>query len=230
MYTLYTFFIHTLFCCSRADFIFVLDHTSTGSSILMSVIRTNRIQAGWDTLVPSGCDLTTSNVLMCVLACECPGRTAVSALCVSVHTVYQVSWQWKESSLCDLWLITTIGWECGTAQAADGHLVWSRRKQKSLISSVQSLNHVRLCDPMDCSTPGFPVLQQLPELTQTLVHLASDAIQPSHPLLSPSSPAFNLSQHQDLFQWVSSSYQVARILELQPQHQSFQRIFRTDFL
>ena len=59
----------------------------------MSVIRTNRIQAAWDTLVPSGCDLTTSNVLMCVLACECPGRTAVSALCVSVHTVYQVSWQ-----------------------------------------------------------------------------------------------------------------------------------------
>ena len=53
---------------------------------------------------------------------------------------------------------------------------------------------------MDCSTPGFPVLQQLPELTQTLVHLASDAIQPSHPLLSPSSPAFNLSQHQGLLQ------------------------------
>ena len=56
-----------------------------------------------------------------------------------------------------------------------------------------------LCDPMDCSMPGFPVHQQLPELTQTLVHQVRDAIQPSRPLLSPSPPAFNLSQHQDLF-------------------------------
>ena len=62
-----------------------------------------------------------------------------------------------------------------------------------------------LCDPMDCSTPGFPVHHQLPELAQTHVHWVSDAIQPFHPLSSPSSPAFNLSQHQGLFQWVSSS-------------------------
>ena len=87
-----------------------------------------------------------------------------------------------------------------------------------------------LCDPMDCSTPGLPVCQQLPEPTQTHVHWVSNAIQPSHPLLSPSSPAFNLSQHQGLFKWVSSSYQVAKILEFQLQHQSFQWIFRTDLL
>ena len=62
-----------------------------------------------------------------------------------------------------------------------------------------------LCDPMDWSTPGFPVHHQLPELTQTYVHRVGDAIQPSHPLSSPSPPAFNLSQHQGLFQWVSSS-------------------------
>ena len=79
-----------------------------------------------------------------------------------------------------------------------------------------------LCDPMDCSTPGFPVHQQLPELTQSPVHQVSDAIQPSHPLLSPSPPTFNLSQHQGLFQGVSSSHQVAKVLEFQLQHQCFQ--------
>ena len=64
-----------------------------------------------------------------------------------------------------------------------------------------------LYDPMDCSTPGLPVHHQLPEFTQTHLHLVSDAIQPSHPLLSPSPPAFNLSQHQGLFKWVSSLHQ-----------------------
>ena len=87
-----------------------------------------------------------------------------------------------------------------------------------------------LWDPMDCSMPGFPVHDQLPELTQTYVHWVGDAIQPSHPLLSASPPAFNLSQHQCLFKWVSSSHQVSKVLEFQLQHQSFQWIFRTDFL
>ena len=87
-----------------------------------------------------------------------------------------------------------------------------------------------LCDPMDCSTPGLPVHHQLPEPTQTHVHRVSDAIQPSHLLSSPSPPAFNLAQHQGLFQWVSSSHQLAKVLEIQLQHQSFQWIFRTDFL
>ena len=63
-----------------------------------------------------------------------------------------------------------------------------------------------LCDPMDCSTPGLPVHHQLPEFTQTHVHWVSDAIQPSNPLASPYSPTFNLSQHQGLFQWISSSH------------------------
>ena len=74
---------------------------------------------------------------------------------------------------------------------------------------------------MDCSTPGLPVHHQLPELTQTHVHWVSDAIQPSHPLSPPSPPAFNPSQHQGLFQWVGSSHLVAKVLELQPQNQSF---------
>ena len=87
-----------------------------------------------------------------------------------------------------------------------------------------------LCDPMDCSVPGLPVHHQVPELTQIHVHWVGDAIQPSHSLSSPSLSTFNLSQHQGLFQWVSSAHQVAKILELQPQHQYFQWIFRIDFL
>ena len=87
-----------------------------------------------------------------------------------------------------------------------------------------------LCDPMDCNTPGFPVHHQLLEFTQTHVHRVDDAIQPFHPLLSPSPPAFSLFQHQGLFQWVSSLHQVAKVLELHLHHQSFHWVFRTDFL
>ena len=96
-------------------------------------------------------------------------------------------------------------------------------------SSVAQLSPT-LCDPKDCSTPGLPIHHQLLEFTLTHVHWISGAIQASHPLVSPSPPAFNLSQHQCLFQWVSSLHQVAKVLEFQLQHQSFQWIFRTDFL
>ena len=85
-----------------------------------------------------------------------------------------------------------------------------------------------LCNPMYCSMPGSPVHHQLLELAQTHIHRGDDAIQPSHPLLSPSPPALNFSQHQGLFQRVSSLHQVAKALEFQ--HQSFQWIFRTAFL
>ena len=78
-----------------------------------------------------------------------------------------------------------------------------------------------LWDPMNRSTPGLPVHRQLLEFTQTNVHWVDDAIQPSDPLLSPSPPAPNPSQHQGLFQWVNSSHKVAKVLEFQPQHQSF---------
>ena len=98
-------------------------------------------------------------------------------------------------------------------------------------SSVQfSQSCSTLGDSMDCSTPGLPVHHQLLESTQTHFHCISDAIQPSHPLLSPSPLAFNLSQHQGLFQWVSLSHQVVKVLEFQLQHQSFQWTLRTDFL
>ena len=87
-----------------------------------------------------------------------------------------------------------------------------------------------LCDSMNHSTPGLPVHHQLPEFTQTHVHWVSDAIQPSHPLSFPFPPAPNPSQHQGLFQWVNSSHEVAKVLEFQPQHQSFQWTPRTDLL
>ena len=87
-----------------------------------------------------------------------------------------------------------------------------------------------LCEPMNPSTPGLPVHHQLLEFTQTHVHRVSDAIQLSHPLLSPSPPAPNPSQHQGLFQWVNSSHEVAKVLEFQLQHHSFQRNPRADLL
>ena len=85
-----------------------------------------------------------------------------------------------------------------------------------------------LCYPMNCSTPDSSVLYYLPEFAQTHVHWVIDAIQPSHPLLTPSLLSLNLSQHQGLFQWVDSSHQVATVLQLQ--HQSFWWIFRVDHL
>ena len=99
---------------------------------------------------------------------------------------------------------------------------------------VQFSSVAQLCptlwDPMNHSTPGLPVHHQLLEFTQTHVHWVGDAIQPSHPLSSPSPPAPNPSQHQGLFQWVNSMHEVAKVLEFQLQHQSFQWTSRTDLL
>ena len=123
---------------------------------------------------------------------------------------------------------------------------WGRKRklrEKSWLAS-QVCSHVNssvaqscptLCDPMDFSTPGFPVHHQLRELAQTHVHRVSDALQTSHPLSSPSLSAFNPSQHRGLFQWVSSLHQVAKVLELQLQHQFFSEYsglisFRMDWL
>ena len=106
------------------------------------------------------------------------------------------------------------------------------KQNKTDVVQFSSLTQscLTLCDPMNHSTPGLPVHHQLPESIQTHVHWVGDAIQPSHPLSSPSPPAPNLSQHQGLFQWVSSSHQVAKVLEFQLQHQSFQWTPRTDLL
>ena len=105
-----------------------------------------------------------------------------------------------------------------------------------MFSSVHSLSRVLLfTTPMDHRKPGLHVHHQLPEFTQTHLHWVGDATQPSHLLSSPFLPAFNLSQHQGLFKWVSSSHQVAKVLEFQLQHQSFHEhpglvSFRMDWL
>ena len=112
--------------------------------------------------------------------------------------------------------------------AKDGEALYSQQKQDQELTVAQTQfssvtqSCPTLCDPMNRSMPGLPVHHLLLEFTQTQVHRIGDAIQPSHPLSSPSPPAFNLSQHQGLFQQVSSSCQVAKVLEFQLQHQSFQ--------
>ena len=122
---------------------------------------------------------------------------------------YEVLWQEmrkrlkKEQQRCQFW----FWYDCAT-----------NAKPKAIYLSVQFSSVAQSCptlwDPMDCSTPGFPGHHQLPKLAQTHVHRVSDAIQSSHPLSSPSPPAFNLSQHQGLFQWISSSHR-------RPKYQSF---------
>ena len=110
-----------------------------------------------------------------------------------------------------LWL---IHWNSSVASGQS-----DTKKQRVGFSSVQFSSVAQscptLCDPMNRSTPGLPVHHHLPEFTQTHVHRVSDAIQPSHPLSSPSPPVPNPSQHQSLFQWVNSSHQAAKVLEFQ---------------
>ena len=130
-----------------------------------------------------------------------PISDPISAYSVSLHGCWTDSWTWHLQN-------------------------WIQSLQVCSVV-VQSLGHVWL---LDCSTPGFPVLQYLLEFAQIHVHWIGDAIQPSSPLPPPYPFAFNLSQHQGLFQWVSSLHQVAKVLELQLQHQSFQWIFKIDFL
>ena len=101
--------------------------------------------------------------------------------------------------------------------------------QRKLLFSSVAQSCLILFDPMNRSMLGFSVRHQLPEFTQSHVHWVCDAIQPSHPLSSPSPPTFHLPQHQDLFYWVSSSHQVAKVLEFQLQHPSFQWILRSNF-
>ena len=118
-----------------------------------------------------------------------------------------------------------------SSQKSDGPGLWTTISAArtfcccSINKSSQALFHL-----MKSSTPDSPVLHCLVEFAQNHVHWFGDSIQPSHPLSTPSPPALSLSQHQGLFQWVDPSCQVAKVLELQLQHQSFQWPFRVDFL
>ena len=131
--------------------------------------------------------------------------------------LFQIYYEWSSKSLKRLRCQSKFGFWLST----DSFKAW--------FSSVAQLSPT-LCSPMDCSTPGFPVHHQLPKPTETHVHQVGDAIQSSHPLCSPSPSAFNFSQHQGLFQRVGSSHQVAKVLEFQLRHQSFQWTPRTDLL
>ena len=126
----------------------------------------------------------------------------------------------------------SLVWKLYLIEFAKNCFLRKYNSQSCFLVQFNSVAHLcpTLCDPMNCSIPGLSVHHQLPEFTQTHVHWVGDAIQPSHPLSSPSPPAFNLSQHQVLFQWVSSSHQVVKLLKFQLQHQSFQWTPRPNLL
>ena len=111
-----------------------------------------------------------------------------------------------------------------------GMIKFHRTQHTSVQFSSVAQSCPTVCDPMNRSTPGFPVHHHLPEFTQTHVHRVSGAIQSSHPRSSPSRPASNPSQHQSLFQWVNSSHEVTKVLEFQLQDHSLQRNLRADLL
>ena len=168
-----------------------------------------------------------------------PGSLRHFTICC-LHNMTKARLPWSTSYLTPLCSsgVSPCGLVCVTSPLCASvslflkRRIWSICIKDLFVSQFSSVAQScpTLWDPMDCSTPGFPVHHQLLELAQTHVHRATDAIQPSHPLSSPSLPAFNLSQHQGLFQWISSLHQVAKVLELQLKHQSFQWILRVDFL
>ena len=147
-----------------------------------------------------------------LLICESKIRSLLNCISPKAMLKYYwclIKWPWTRMCLLQMQLI--------------------KMRPSRSISSVIQLSPT-LCDPINHSTPGLPVHHKLQEFTQTHVHRVSDAIQPLHPLSSPSPPAPNPSQHQGLFQWVNSSHEVVKVLEFQLQHQSFQWTPRTGLL
>ena len=155
----------------------------------------------------------------CTIHLMTPPRFLSSMWWFSVPSPYQHMLPWLQQPRKKV--LKCLQWQLNVS---------AQRRHMSPVSLVQLLSHVRLCDAMDCGTPGLPVHHQLQEFTQIHVHWVGDAIQPSHSLLSPSSPTFNLSHHQGLSKWVNSSHEVAKVLEFQLQYQSFQWRLRTDLL
>ena len=121
---------------------------------------------------------------------------------------WKASWRQKFRRSFRIFLLQILSWEYRVCWAALHHLLVEAGSMTSLFLCVQWLSQVWFCDSVDCSIPGFSVLHYLPEFAQTHVHWVGDVIQPSHPLSPPSPPDFNLSQHQDLYQWVGFLHQV----------------------
>ena len=152
------------------------------------------------------------------------GLVCVTQALTNQHMVFQVLWDWLPDSSMSRKL-DTLRCPCSVAQLVRLFATpWTAARQTHFmgVNTVQFSSVAQSCptpcNPVNRSTPGLPVHHQLPEFTQTHVHCVGDAIQPSHPLSSPSPPALNLSQHHGLFKWVSSSSQVAKVLEFQLQH------------
>ena len=150
-----------------------------------------------ETWFPSGdpCDADLAPVwksVGCIIARDFGQANGVLPALLAPLTGSFMVWNWLSFNYAHQYFPLVIGCCCSAAKAC-----------------------LTLCHPMHCSVPGLPVLHHLPEFAQTHVHWVSDTIQPSHPLSSPSPPALSLSQHQGLFQWVGSSHQVAKVLELQ---------------
>ena len=144
---------------------------------------------------------------------------AVKAITITLNVFSRFNWK-------HIGKYKVCRWEASSVSTFHG---WLFSKNRGCCCSVTK-SCPTLWDPVDHSTPGSPVLHCLLEFAQTRVHWVGDAIQPAHPLSSPSPPALNLSQHQGLFQWVNSSHEVAKVLDFQLQHQSFQWTPRTDLL
>ena len=153
--------------------------------------------------------------------CDLTGSSVHGISQASILVWVAISFSSRSSRLWDQTTSSALASECFVFFCFFFYHWATREAQKCVF--VQLLG---LCDPMNCSTPGFPVLHHLLEFAQIHIHWVSDAIQPSH----PPSPTFNVSQHNGLFQWVGSLRQVAKVLKLQLQHQSFQWIFRVHFL
>ena len=160
-----------------------------------------------DSLQPHGLKPTS---LLCL--CNSPGKTTWVSWLALLQGIFPTQG-------LNLSLLYLLLWQAGSLPREPPGKSCSVQFSRSVMSDSLW--------PHGCSTADFSVYHQLLELAQTPVHRVGDAIQPSHPLSSPYPPAFSLSQHQGLFQWVISSYQVAKVLEFQ--HQSLQWIFRTDF-
>ena len=200
-----------------------------------------RIGHNWSDLAAAAArDLhgLTSSFCCCSLVCGSsyyPPVVISSMFCLSHTHKYHVASLWALLPLLKFWKVVRSVLRFCLLQERESHPLttfWNLRFKKSILwfSSVQLFSRVQLWDPINCSMPGFPVHHQFTQLAQTHVHEEGNATQLSYPLWSPYPPTFNFSQHQDLFQWVSSLHQVAKVLEFQLQHQSFQCIFRTDFL
>ena len=160
----------------------------------------------------------------CIDSCDWHTWLHKQCVCLCVWCLYDFIFWWGRkhslSKFVSQLTLNTAVWPSG---------IFSIDSPSVQFSSVPQ-SCPTLCDPMNRSTPGLPVHSQIPESTQTHVHRVGDAIQPSHPLSFPSPPVPYPSRHQGLFQWVNSSHEVAKVLEFQPQHQSFQWTPRTDLL